>query len=139
MRSHAERYLSVFIENNEQINPENHYVGINTKVINADEYVIEIGSNIYSNIYFLDDYNDTIYFCDYRGFVVLIFSSMLIKEGSDKRVFAPLSSEGHIPVSYNGALWELRIKGNELVDFSYFFCECDTAVFERLKSVPIID
>jgi hypothetical protein len=63
--------------------------------------------------------------------------SMVIEKHKDKNIFVPPSSKDHIPISYNGIFWELRIKEQDLIDFSYKFCEPDTEVFDRLKSIPI--
>jgi hypothetical protein len=138
-KPYVKQYLDIYIEMNERIDPENHFIEINIRVLNDDEYIVGIGSNMYENIYFYDDYNDTIYSCNYKGFKVLVFDSnnMIIEKHKDKNVFVPPSSKDHIPISYNGIFWELRIKEQELIDFSYQFCESDTEVFDRLKSIPI--
>lgn len=136
---YVKQYLDIYIEKNERIDPENHFIEIDIRVLNDDEYIVGIGSNMYENIYFYDDYNDTIYSYNYKGFKVLVFDSnnMIIEKHKDKNVFVPPSSKDHIPISYNGIFWELRIKEQELIDFSYQFCEPDTEVFDRLKSIPI--
>lgn len=141
LKPYIEQYLNVFIEENEIINSENHFIRIDIRVLNDDEYILGMGNNIYGNIYFYDDYKDTIYSCNYKGFKVLVFdnSNMIIDRNKDKNVFVPPSSKEHIPISYNGIFWELRIKEQELIDFSYQFCEPDTEVFDRLKSIPITD
>jgi hypothetical protein len=64
-------------------------------------------------------------------------NNMVIEKHKDKNIFVPPSSKDHIPISYNGIFWELRIKEQDLIDFSYKFCEPDTEVFDRLKSIPI--
>jgi len=86
-------------------------------------------------------YKDTIYSCNYKGFKVLVFdnNNLIIEKNKNKNVFVPPSSTDHIPISYNGIFWELKIKEQELIDFSYKFCEPDTEVFYRLKSIPITD
>lgn len=141
LKSYIEKYITVFIEENEIINSDNHFIRIDIRVLNDDEFIVGIGSNMYENIYFYDDYNDTIYSCNYKGFKILVFDSnnMIIEKHKDKNVFVPPSSKDHIPISYNGIFWELRIKEQELIDFSYQFCEPDTEVFDRLKSIPITD
>lgn len=140
-KPYVQQYLDIYIENNERINPETHLIEIDIRVLNDDEYIVGIGSNMYENIYFYDDYNDTIYSCNYKGFKILVFDSnnMIIEKHKDKNVFVPPSSKEHIPISYNGIFWELKIKEQELIDFSYQFCEPDTEVFDRLKSIPITD
>jgi hypothetical protein len=141
LKPYIEQYLNVFIEQNEKIDSENHFINVHIRVLNDDEYILGIGSNIYENIYFYDDYNDTIYSCNYKGFKVLTFDNknIIIEDVKDENVFFPPSSKDHIPISYNGIFWELRIKGQELIDFSYQFCEPDTEVFDQLKSIPIPD
>ena len=141
LKPYIEQYLNVFIEQNEKIDSENHFINVHIRVLNDDEYILGIGSNIYENIYFYDDYKDTIYSSSYKEFKVLVFDSnnMIIEKHKDKNVFVPPSSKDNIPISYNGIFWELRIKEQELIDFSYQFCEPDTEVFDRLKSIPITD
>lgn len=139
LKPYIEKYLTVFIEENEIINSDKHFIRIDIRVLNDDEYIVGIGTNMCENIYFYDDYNDTIYSYNYKGFKVLVFDSnnMIIEKHKDKNVFVPPSSKDHIPISYNGIFWELRIIEQELIDFSYQFCEPDTEVFDRLKSIPI--
>lgn len=141
LKPYIEKYINVFIEENEKINSDNHFIRINIRVLNDDKYILGIGSNMYENIYFYDDYKDTIYSCNYKRFKVLVFNNnnMIVERNKDKNVFVPPSSKGHIPISYNGVFWELRIKEQELIDFSYQFCEPDTGIFYRLKSIPITD
>lgn len=139
-KAHVEQYLNIFLEKNEKINPEIYFIEVITRILGDDEYILTIRSTLYENIYFIaDSYRDTIYSCNYRGFLVLAFdnNSIVIGDAKEKNVFVPPSSKGHIPISHNGILWELKIKDKELIDFSYQFCEPDVEVFERLKSIPI--
>lgn len=141
-KPHVEQYLNIFIEQNEKITPENYFIEIITEILNDDEYILAISSNIYNNIYFTgDSYMDTIYKCHYRGFMVLAFDNnkKVIEDANDKNVFIPPSSVSHVPISYDGIFWELRIKEQKLIDFSYQFCEPDVRVFDRLKYIPIIE
>jgi len=140
-KPYVEQYLDVYIETNERIDPENYFIGINIRVLNDDEYILGIGSNMYENIFFYDDYEDTIYSCNYKGFKVLVFDNknLIIEDAKAKNVFVPPSSKDHIPISYNGIFWELRIKEQQLIDFSYQFCEPDAEIFDRLKSIPIAE
>lgn len=141
LKPYIEKYINVFIEENEKINSDYHFIRIDIRVLNDDEYILGIGSNMYENIYFYDDYKGTIYSCNHKRFKVLVFDSnnMIIEKYKDKNVFVPRSSKDRIPISYNGIFWELMIKEQELVDFSHQFCEPDTEVFDRLKSIPIAD
>ncbi len=139
-KPYVEQYLNVFIEVNGKINPENYFIEVIIRLTAEDEYILSIRSSMYENIYFIgDSYKDTIYSCNYKGFMVLVFdnNNIVIKDAKAKNVFVPLSSEGHIPISYNGIHWELKINAQELIDFSYQFSEPDIELTERLKSIPI--
>ena len=137
-KPHVEQYLNIFIEENGGINPEYHFIRIIIEILSDNEYILSIGDNIHENIYFYDDYNDTIYSCNYKGFNVLAFNNdcLVIENVTKKNVFVPPSSEGHIPISYDGISWDLTIKNRKIVDIS--FCE-DSLVIKKLKSIPIPD
>lgn len=139
-KPHVEQYLDIFIEENKKINSEDYFIEVINKILGDDEYIIIIRSAVYENIYFIrDSYEDIIYSCNYKGFMILAFdkNKLVIEEAREKNLFIPSSSEGHIPISYNGIQWELKIKAQELIDFSFKFCEPDIEVFERLKSIKI--
>ena len=139
-KPYVEQYLNVFIEENEGINPENYFIEVITKILGDGDYILTIRSAMHENIYFIgDSYRDTIYSCNYKGFMVLAFDNnkIVIEDAKYKNVFIPPSSEGHIPISYNGIHWELKIEVLKLIDFSYQFCEPGIEVFDRLRSTPI--
>lgn len=141
LKSHVEKYLDVFLEEVKGINPEKNRIVLESKVLNDKEYILLIMSDINSGGHSHTYYKDTIYSCEYKGFTVLSLdkNKKLTKNVTDKNIIIPSFDEEHIPVSYDGAFWELKIHKQELIDFSYKFCEPDTEVFDRLKSIPISD
>ena len=141
LKSHVEQYLDVFIEENERINSEKHSIVLRSNILSDDEYILKINSNLGKDIRLYTDYKDVIYSFKYKGFTIFAFdeSNKFVKNVTGENIVIPSYDEEYIPVSYDGVFWELKIHKQELIDFSYQFCEPDTEVFDRLKSIPITD
>lgn len=137
---HIGQYLDIYLRDNEQLKAENNVIIIQCEAFSKNEFILNIISEMPENVqYSFVESKDSVYFGYYKEFRVFVIDNkchLLIDDTSIVSLKDSVSDE-IIPISYNGVFWSLRIRGGEIVDFSYQFCKPDTEVIERLKSISI--
>jgi len=139
--SHIQQYFDIFINDNKKINPESNVIIIKCGTTCANDFTLNIISELQKNIdYSFFDVQDSMYFGNYKKFRVFIIDhnrKLLKSEYNNAMSLMNSYSDEIIPISYNGAFWNLKISDGKMVDFSCQYCEPNGEIIEQLKSIPI--
>ncbi len=139
--SHIKQYLDLFIKNNKKLNSENNVIVITCNDLGDNEFILDITSNLQENAqYAPSEVKDSIYYGYYDGFKMFIKDNnlkVLKNKQSNIKLLKESYTDNFIPIVYEGSYWNLKISDGKLVDFSYFFCQVDDEIIEKLKLIQI--
>lgn len=139
--SHIMQYIDIYIRDNKKLKSESNVIIIQCETFSKNECFLNILSEMPENVHYsFVEAKDSIYFGYYKKFRVFIIDNnhKLLKGNYNSFVSLKDSfSDEIIPISYNGAFWNLKIRDGKIVDFSYQYCTPDAKVIEQLKSIPI--
>jgi hypothetical protein len=136
-----EHLIELFINDNEDLDPSQNVIILNIEDIGANEFIISIMSEMIENVPFnFINYKEAIcsgYNQQFRIFVVGNSQRVLKGECIEYILSKNMYSSEYAPISYNGALWILKIQDSKILDFSYKFCKPDNNLIEQLKLIPL--
>lgn len=137
---HIRQYLDIYLNDNNKINSRNNVIILKCSALGENEYILDILSEMPVNMnYSYTELTDSIYVYNFKSFKVFIIDDnhKLLKGNYNDMELLKEHSNSDIPISYNGPFWNIKIKNDTIVDFTYQFCKPDTVVLEQLKSIAI--
>ena len=142
-KPHVKQYLDLFLEYNEDLNPEDNTIRIDYRRLGENEYYLDIMSGLSGGgkLYFIDSKNPFCigYYNEYIVFVLDSNNNVIENECDRSNPFEEINPDEVIPVAYNGAVWSFKIRNKKMVDYWFYANKPDSALIEQLKSIPITE
>ncbi|MBP6871379.1 MAG: hypothetical protein KBC43_05180 [Bacteroidales bacterium] len=138
---YIENIIDIYLIDNEDLNPSNYDIILTIEDVGENEFILYIMSEMSENIPFnFTNHKENIYsghYQQFRTFIVGNNQRVLIRECNEYEFFKKDTSLENVPISYNGALWTIKIQNHIISDFSYKFCKPEDSLIEQLKSIQV--
>ncbi|MDD5695406.1 MAG: hypothetical protein PHD61_08910 [Bacteroidales bacterium] len=138
---YVEQIIDLFLIDNVELDPSEKSIVLSIEDVGENEFILFIMSEMTANIPFVfSNYKETVCSGHYQQFMIFIVGSsqrVLKGECNEYKLSINKASSENGPISYDGALWELKIQDSKIFDFSYKFCRPNNNLIEQLKSIQV--